>query len=188
MKTVWIILILLSACTRPAETGVSKNATGTEAMKEPEMTQLNEEENFPDFVKNSDLTDSFLINVDKVVYRDFNADGKDDFASVVTNAVNGLQGVLILHNEDKQEYFVFGAGREVNGMRNLDWIDTFTIIPKGDVIAPTLVDPETGDIIGADETKEFRLLGTGIQMGVEEAGGGGILFWNGAKYEWYHVE
>ena|SRR5687768_4051581 len=188
MKTIWIILILLSACARPAETGVSNETTATEAISKPEIAHLDGHENFPDFVKHSDLPDSVLIDVDKVVYGDFNADGKDDFASVVTNAVNGFQGVLIIHNNDQQEYFLFGAGQEVNGMRNLDWIETFAIIPKGEVIAPTLVDRETGDIIGADETKQFRLLGDGIQMGVEEAGGGGILFWKGAKYDWYHVE
>ena len=152
------------------------------------MAQAGGYEDFPEFVKNSNLPDSFLIDSGKVLYGDFNADQKDDFASKVTNSENGLQGVLIIHNNDQQEYFVFGAGQEINGMKNLDWIETFRTIPKGEVIIPTLVDSETGDIIGDDPTKEFRLLGNGILMGVEEAGGGGILFWSGSGYEWYHIE
>jgi hypothetical protein len=189
MKTICIILILLPACTRPTETStVAKDTTTTGIKAAPEAAKVDRHENFPDFVKNLDLADSLLIDVDKVIYGDFNADRKDDFASTVTNRENGFQGVLIIHNKDQQEYFVFGAGEEINGMRNLDWIDTFTTIPKGELIAPTLVDSATGDIIGDDQTKEFRLLGNGILMGVEEAGGGGILFWNGSGYEWYHIE
>ena len=89
------------------------------------MAQAGGYEDFPEFVKNSNLPDSFLIDSGKVLYGDFNADQKDDFASKVTNSENGLQGVLIIHNNDQQEYFVFGAGQEINGMKNLDWIETF---------------------------------------------------------------
>jgi len=73
-------------------------------------------------------------------------------------------------------------------MANLDWIDTFKPIARGEIVAPTLVDSSTGDIMGDDETKKFKLIGTGIYMHVDEADGGGILFWTGSKYEWYHIE
>jgi hypothetical protein len=73
-------------------------------------------------------------------------------------------------------------------MTNLDWIDTFKTIPKGEIIAPTLVDSNTGDIIGDDETQKFKLIGTGIYMHVDESEGGGILYWTGEKYDWYHIE
>lgn len=123
-----------------------------------------------------------------MIYGDFNADQKDDFASTVTNLKNGFRGVLIVHSKDKQEYFVFGAGNEIDGMKNLDWIDIFKTVPKGEIIAPTLVDSVTGDILGPDKANEFRLLGNGIFMHVDETEGGGILFWTGDKYDWYHLE
>lgn len=189
MKRLWIIFVLITACTRPTEkTSKKEDTTGIELTNETRTFQTDGQENFPDFVKNTSLPDSFLIDIDHVIYGDFNADGKDDFASIVTNLENGFQGVLIIHNKDKQEYIVFGAGQDINGMKNLDWIDTFRTMPKGELIAPTLVDAETGDIIGPDSTKEFRLLGNGIFMDVDEADGGGILFWTGDKYEWYHLE
>ncbi|MBA4053454.1 MAG: hypothetical protein C0490_01960, partial [Marivirga sp.] len=146
------------------------------------------QDNFPDFVKAKKLPDSLVIDIDNVINGDFNADGEDDFASLVTNTKNGFRGVLIIHKGNKHEYFVFGAGREIYGMANLDWIDIFKTIAKGQVIAPTLVDSSTGDIMGDDEAKKFKLIGTGIYMHVDEADGGGILFWNGDKYDWFHIE
>jgi hypothetical protein len=189
MKKFWTVLVLMTACTRQTETSsVKSDTTEIQLTTEPRTVQVDGQENFPDFVKNTNLPDSFLIDVDNVIYGDFNADQKEDFASIVTNLENGFQGVLIIHNKDQQEYLVFGAGQEINGMKNLNWIDRFRTIPKGEIIAPTLVDEETGDIIGDDNTKEFRLLGNGIIMHVDEADGGGILFWTGDKYEWYHLE
>jgi hypothetical protein len=189
MKKLWIIFVLVTACARPTETtSRTKDTTRVELTTEPGAVQREGQENFPDFVKNTNLPDSFLIDVEHVIYGDFNTDEKDDFASIVTNLKNGFQGVLIIHNKAIQDFIVFGAGQEINEMRDLSWIHTFKTMPKGKLIAPTLVDSETGDIIGPDKTKEFRLLGTGIFMQADEADGGGILFWNGDKYEWYHVE
>lgn len=184
-----ILLILIPACTRPSDTSVTK--PDTSARDTPtiqQRAQVDGQEDFPEFVKQLRLPDSLLIDVDHVIYGDFNADASEDFASVVTNLENGFQGVLIIHNTEPPDFLVFGAGNEINGMTNLRWIDTFQTIQKGEVIAPTLVDEQTGDIIGEDETKQFRLLGEGIFMHVDEAGGGGILFWNGTQYEWYHIE
>jgi hypothetical protein len=189
MKRSWTILLLIVGCARSTETSsVTTDTNEVQLTTEPGKTQVDGNENFPDFVKNTHLPDSFLIDFDNVIYGDFNADQKEDFASIVTNLENGFQGVLIIHNKDKQEYLVFGAGQEINGMKNLNWIDAFRTMPKGEIIAPTLVHAETGDIIGGDKTKEFRLLGNGIFIHVEEADGGGILFWTGDKYEWYHLE
>jgi hypothetical protein len=186
MKKFWTVLVLMTACTRPTETSsVTSDTIEVQLTTESRTTQVDGQGNFLDFVKNTDIPDTFLIDIDNVIYGDFNADQKEDFASIVTNLENGFQGVLIIHNKDQQEY---GAGQEINGMKNLNWIDTFRTIPKGEIIAPTLVDEETGDIIGADKTKEFRLLGNGIFMHVDEADGGGILFWTGEKYDWYHLE
>ncbi len=189
MRRLLTLLILMSSCSRPTETNQqTKDTVRIETITEPRTGQLDGHENFPDYVKATKLPDSLLIDADNVIFGDFNADGKDDFASKVTNLENGYQGVLIIHNSDNHEYLVFGAGQEINEMTNLDWIDIFKTLPIGEVIAPTLVDSETGDIIGPDETKKFKLIGNGIYMHVDEAGGGGILYWTGDKYQWCHIE
>ncbi|MDE3743880.1 hypothetical protein [Maribacter polysaccharolyticus] len=141
--------------------------------------------------KKVDLTkvpDSLELIADNNLTGDFNGDNKTDFASLIKNKNNQKIGVLIIHNSKDQEKFVFGAGNEVNQMTDLDWIEVFETLPKGEVVSPTLVDIETGDIIGQDESLNFELIGNGIYMSVQESHGGGIIFWNGTEYEWYHIE
>jgi len=142
-------------------------------------------------IEKIDLTkvpDSLELITGKNLNGDFNGDNKTDFASIVKNINNQKTGVLIIHNSKNQESFVFGAGKEVNQSTDLNWIQVFDIIPKGEVVSPTIVDEETGDIIGQDENKNFTLIGNGIYMNVEESHGGGIIFWDGKKYQWYHIE
>jgi hypothetical protein len=138
-----------------------------------------------------DLTkvpDSLELIADKNLNGDFNGDSKTDFASIVKNKNNQKIGVLIIHNSSNQESFVFGAGKEIDNMTDLNWIEIFKVIPKGEIVAPELVDEETGDLLGPDESQNFKLIGNGIYMSVTETHGGGIIFWNGKGYQWYHIE
>ncbi|AHM59295.1 hypothetical protein D770_05140 [Flammeovirgaceae bacterium 311] len=134
------------------------------------------------------LPDSLTINKGHIIFGDFNADAKEDLSALVTNQNNSKVGVIIIHASDKPDYLVFGGGLLVNGMDDLGWIDVFRSIPKGQTVAATLVDPQTGDIIGEDEENAETLEGNGIYMHVNEAGGGGILYWDGSKYNWLHIE
>ncbi|WP_083811811.1 lysozyme inhibitor LprI family protein [Dokdonia sp. 4H-3-7-5] len=133
------------------------------------------------------LPDSLEVIPNKSLIADFNGDLKPDVATLVKNKRNSKIGVLIVnHSNDKM--FVFGAGKEVDNMTDLVWIEIFKMIPKGEIVSPTLVDEVTGDIIGQDESKNFELIGNGIYMSVEESHRGGILFWSGKEYNWYHME
>ncbi|MCF6358905.1 MAG: hypothetical protein L3J54_13980 [Draconibacterium sp.] len=134
------------------------------------------------------IPDSLELITDKKLSGDFNGDNKMDFASIVKNKNNQKTGVLIIHNSLNEESFVFGAGREIDQMTDLNWIDIFETLPKGKIVSPTLIDEETGDIKGQDESKNFKLIGNGIFMSVEESHGGGIIFWDGKEYKWYHIE
>ncbi|RIA10201.1 hypothetical protein OE09_2056 [Flavobacteriaceae bacterium MAR_2010_72] len=133
------------------------------------------------------LPDSLEVIPNKNLIEDFNGDLKPDLATLVKNKRNSKIGVLIV-NHYNNKMFVFGAGKEVDNMTDLNWIEIFKTIPKGEIVSATLVDQETGDIIGQDESKNFKLIGNGIYMGVEESHGGGIIFWNGKEYQWYHIE
>ncbi|WP_160114093.1 hypothetical protein [Aquimarina sp. AU119] len=120
-------------------------------------------------MKLAKVPDSLNFDIDNVFYGDFNGDNKKDFASPVINLENGFYGLIIIYNDANPKYRVFGAGNEINGQTNLDWIDKFKVIPKGRNIAPTLVDEKTGDIIGSDQNKIFKLIGDGISMSVDES-------------------
>tara|TARA_R110001632_G_scaffold129726_1_gene243802 strand:- start:1696 stop:2373 length:678 start_codon:yes stop_codon:yes gene_type:complete len=134
------------------------------------------------------IPDSLKLVVDKKVKGDFNADNKLDFAVIVKNKNNQKTGVLIIHNSTNQENYILGAGKGVYEISDLEWIEVFETLPKGKIISPTIVDKETGDIIGQDETRKFKLVGNGIKMSVEESHGGLVIFWNGKEYKWYLVE
>ncbi|WP_282081480.1 hypothetical protein [Aquimarina algiphila] len=196
MRQSLIILLILSIFTscsnstkKPDKSKSEKLTVESDEKKiDPARTELDIQKTFLDFVKLAKVPDSLNFDVDNVFYGDFNGDNKKDFASPVINLENGFYGLIIIHNDSNPKYRVFGAGNEINGQTNLDWIDKFKVIPKGRNIVPTLVDEKTGDIIGPDQTKTFKLIGDGILMSVDESHGGGILFWNGKNYEWYHIE
>lgn len=133
------------------------------------------------------LPDSLEIVPDQRLFADFNGDLKPDIATLVKNKHSAKVGVLIV-NHSNREMFVFGAGKEVDGMTDLKWIEIFKTIPKGTIVAPELIDEKTGDLLGPDESQNFKLLGEGIYMSVTETHGGGIIFWNGKDYQWYHIE
>ena len=182
--TILVLILCLSSCKEKSE---------RKAEPKKEETELKAESNKPKIepiekVDLSKVPDSLELISDKYLKGDFNGDNKTDFASIVKNKINQKIGVLILHNSENNESYVFGAGKEVSQMTDLDWIEVSEILPKGEVVSPTLVDEETGDIIGQDESKNFKLIGNGIYMSVEESHGGGIIFWNGKEYQWYHME
>jgi hypothetical protein len=182
-----VILTGALSCSRTTESVTSKPADSARIEKN-QSANPEVHTSFPDYVRRTAIPDTFLLDSANVIYGDFNADQRQDYASKVTNLKNGFQGVMIIHDTDPPTYRVFGAGQEVHGMKNLDWINVFKVLPKGEIIAPTLVDSISGDIIGEDSAKRFKLIGNGIYMHVDEAGGGGILFWTGRTYEWYHLE
>lgn len=155
-----------------------------------ESSKKQQNDSIPEFAVKTiaSLSGQYLIDTKDFIRGDFNADNQDDFSARLTNLKNKKKGVIIIHNSDKIDYYFFGAGKVVDGMDNLDWINEFRSILKGDTVAATLVDEESGDIIGADKKNAVQLKGNGIFMHVDESEGGGIIYWNGRKYEWLHIE
>jgi hypothetical protein len=175
--TILVLILSFSSCKEKTEQKPeTKNEKTKLQVKPTEKVDLTQ------------VPDSLELIADKNLIGDFNGDNKMDFASIVKNTKNKKVGVLIINNSKNQESFVFGAGKEVDQMTNLNWIQIFETLPKGKIVSPTLVNKETGDIIGQDENQNFKLIGNGIYMSVEESHGGGIIFWNGKNYKWYHVE
>ncbi|WP_299673507.1 hypothetical protein [uncultured Tenacibaculum sp.] len=172
-----ILIIFFSSC---------KENTRDEDEREKQKIDLKIQQSKKVDLKN--FPDSLKLIDNKMLKGHFNGDSIMDFASLVTNKKNQKTGVLIINNSENNETFVFGAGKEINNMTDLKWIEIFKIIPKGEIIAPDLVDEKTGDILGPDKSKNFTLIGNGIYMSVNESHGGGIIFWNGLKYQWYHIE
>ncbi len=175
--TILILILCFSACKENPE---------KRSESEKEKPKLEVEP-----IEKMDLTnvpDSLELVADKKLTGDFNGDNKTDLAFVIKNKKNQKYGVLIIHNSANRENFVFGAGKEIDQMTDLNWIEIFKTLPKGEIVSPILIDEKTGDIIGQDENQNFKLIGNGIYMSAEEPHGGGIIFWNGKEYKWYHIE
>ncbi len=152
------------------------------------IEQTNLKKRLPEYLDLTKIPDSLELIADKNLTGDFNGDNLKDFASIVKNKKDQKIGVIIIHNSNIQENFVFGAGNKIDDLTDLNWIEIFKTLPKGETVSPTLIDKKTGDIIGQDESQNFELIGNGIYMSVGESHGGGILFWNREEYKWYHIE
>ena len=179
-----VLILCLSSCKEKPERKAEPKKEKTELKAKSNKSKIKPIEK----VDLSKVPDSLVLIYDKNLKGDFNGDNKNDFASIVKNKNNQKIGVLIIHNSENNESYIFGAGKEVSEMTDLAWIEVFEILPKGEIVSPTLVDEETGDIIGQDESKSFKLIGNGIYMSVEESHGGGIILWDGKEYQWYHIE
>ena len=139
---------------------------------------------FPEFAQTAllKLDDSIHASTDRVYHADFNNDGFQDFATYVASLRNGSGGILLIEQGGNQRYFLFGAGNESAGQTDLSWADEITLLPKGKLIVPALLDPHTGDILGEDESKAFQLIGDALMLRAAEQDGRLILFWDGKAY------
>ena len=147
-----IILVLVltwSSCKKKEERESDQKAESKKEETIPEIKASSAEK-----IDLSKIPDSLELT-DRSLIGDFNGNDISDIAFIVKSKNNNKTGVLIVHNSENQENYVFGAGKEVDYMTDLSWIEVFKTLPKNDVVSPTLVDEESGDIIGQDESRNF---------------------------------
>ncbi|GAA4834219.1 hypothetical protein [Algivirga pacifica] len=117
--------------------------------------------------------------------RDFNGDQKDDIACVITNTNTKEKGVAIMHHDGT--HAIIGAGDAASGVTDMPWLAAFQDIPRGNMVAPYKKDEKTGKWV-TDYDKEVRLIGAGIWVHEAASNKGGIIYWDGEKYEWIEVK
>jgi len=111
---------------------------------------------------------------------DLNGDGKEDCAIQVLDKAKKRRGILVLH-QGKGQHFVMGAGQEFgSGGKNFAWLHSWN--PYRKTTATQTVFAPSGDIVGG---KKVTLRRPGIEVKDEE-GTGGIIYWDGQKYNWIH--
>jgi hypothetical protein len=183
------ILFFVSSCSTKTETS---NSLVTESIEkftriDSGKTEPKLQENLPDFVKATKLPDSLVIDVSNMISGDFNADEKDDFASLVVNQNNRLRGILVIHNMEKPEYFTFGVSEKIKGITNLNTIEIFKEFPRIKDVKPDVVDVVTGETV-EENSKILRIIGDAIYTRFDDSKGGEVLFWTGDKYDWFHFD
>ena len=119
---------------------------------------------------------------------DLNGDNYPELVTLVANSKTNEIGLCIVDGKDKGNVTMFGAGNEINGMKNLRWIKSMEAIPKGFFIAPTRFDSVTGDILGVDSAHGLVLKNIAVQVAPKESHSSAIVHWNGTDYSWMHQE
>ena len=104
---------------------------------------------------------------------DFDGDHRTDIAILIKNKESGESGILMIHRKNSKT-FILGAGNliEERGGSNFDWIDMWTIYPKGKIDRSPYEDHTPilrGDALWVAKSESASL----------------IIFWNGEKYSWY---
>ena len=61
-------------------------------------------------------------------------------------------------------------------------------VEAGETVAPTLVDEETGDILGEDTTNAVLLKADAVFIHQDEACAGGIIYKKDKHYSWLSIE
>ena len=161
---------------------------------EEKRTQGNSEANLlsdtivPRSEVNHDTTVIYKRYSDYGLVEDFNGDQYPESVSLVANSKTNEIGVRIVDGKNSDLVWVFGAGNEFDGTRNLRWIEMMESIPIGFYIAPTLFDSISGDMIGLDSAQGFVLQNLAFQVASEESHVSKVFYWDGTGYSCIHRE
>lgn len=114
----------------------------------------------------------------------FNSDNSLDTVIIVRNKKSGKDALLIKHS-NKEEIFLIKRGNVLNSnFVDFNWVETFEKVERGTKIWNNVVN---GEIVGEDQVaeKDKILLKTdAILLHVDEASGGGVLFYKNGNYHW----
>lgn len=112
---------------------------------------------------------------------DFNGDGYLDIAFPILNKSNQKKGFAIIHGHTKQ-VFILGAGKKIkNGLidsDDLDYVDVWKINRKRTNLPGLGENPE-------GIPKKLILDTPSLEIKKTEVGGG-LLYWNGSEYAYFH--
>jgi hypothetical protein len=102
---------------------------------------------------------------------DFDGDGAMDTAVLIKERRTLKSGIAIL-NSSSDTWVIVAAGRTFDGDDNLDWMDRWSVYPKG------LIEE------GVDAGPPPTLKGAAILAEKSESASG-LIYWTGHKYAWY---
>lgn len=117
---------------------------------------------------------------------DFNGDKILDIAVLVIHKRTKKKGIVIIH-QGLDKYYIVGAGSKFGNtgfeFDDLKWMDSWTINKEKNAYETKF---DNGDIIGTipRKLKYDSLWVWKSQDGAPWAGG--IIYWNGIKYNWIH--
>ena len=113
-----------------------------------------------------------------------NADDILDTAILVRHKSTGKDALFIKHGK-KNKIFLLQEGKDLGtDFPDFNWVGQFEIIKKGTKVWDNVI---TGEIVGEEkvpDNKKIILPTDGIFVHVDEASGGGVIYFNKGKYKW----
>ncbi|RYY78739.1 MAG: hypothetical protein EOO69_09635 [Moraxellaceae bacterium] len=126
---------------------------------------------------------------DQKLLLDLDGDGALDLVRVVKNTINHKTGLeIIFGNHQSVEYLI--AGKTLAGLDtdDLSVFQTYTIAPKHEKYVDLNVSiGENGDIPAMEDVPENQLVyleNDGIDIGMLESCGGGIIYMKNNQFHW----
>ena len=118
----------------------------------------------------------------------FNPDNVLDTAILIRHKSTGKDALLVKHGGTDKS-FLLKNGKDVGTeFDDFNWVGEFTLTKKGTKVWNNVID---GEIVGEDQVAEndkFILRTDGIFVHVNEASGGGIIYFKNKKYAWVQQE
>lgn len=114
----------------------------------------------------------------------FNADDILDTAILVRHKLTGKDALFIKHGRTDKSYLLKNGKDLGTDFDDFNWVGQFSVTKKGTEIWDNVID---GEIVGEDQVPENRkiiLKTDGIWVHVDEASGGGIIYYKNGKYAW----
>ena len=126
---------------------------------------------------------------DQKLLLDLDGDGNLDLVRVVKNSLNHKTGLeIIFGNQKRMEYLI--AGKKLAGLDidDLSVFQTYDIAPKHEKYVDLNVSiGENGDIPAMEDVPESELVyleNDGIDIGMLESCGGGIIYMKNNQFHW----
>ena len=114
----------------------------------------------------------------------FDTDAILDTALIIRQRSTGKDALFIKHGGTHKTYLLRSGKDVMADFDDFNWIGQFEILKKRTLVWDNVI---AGEIIGGEQVpqnKKFILKTDGIFMHVDEASGGGIIYFKNGKYNW----
>ena len=184
MTQIFALLFLFSIASCGDRTQTTNNATGDTVAKETDTTK----QQISSTVFNQYGFDtSYEISKEHqpfMVTGYFNPDVILDTAIIVRHKLTGKDALFIKHSGTDKSYLLKNGKDVGTDFDDFNWVGEFSVTKKGTKVWNNVID---GEIVGEDQVpdnRKFNLKTDGIWVHVDEASGGGIIYYKNGKYTW----
>jgi hypothetical protein len=182
-----LLLLSMIACTdRTQTTNVASTNTSTKAKDTISQAAI------PPAISNSYGFDTtYEISKEHtpfMVTGFFNPDKTLDTAILIRHKSSGKDALFIKHSGSGKTFLLKNGEDVAFDFDDFNWVAQFKVVKKGTKVWDYVID---GEIVGEDQvpdSKKFFLQNDGIFVHIDEASGGGIIYYKKGKYAWVQQE